>query len=337
MLTGIQTLLTEYFNDHQIINLKSMPTGWECDMYAFDLLPAPESAVNPGGQFVLRIYPGLGAAQKASSEFMNLQLLHSMGYPVPEVYYLEVNPQYFDRPFIIMHRLAGDTLLNLMTSPSGDRQQEMLGRFLDLYLELHHLDWKPFSAVPDEVIRGDDFYFIDSWLSGARRTLANYPGTGLDPILEWLVERRDQVPCAAAAVLHNDFHPGNIIVRPDGAAFVIDWTGLHVSDPRFDLAWTYLLAYAYMGKPLSDAILKGYQDRLGQPIHQMDYFLVCACARRLFDVGVSISQGSTTLGMRPETIDRMRQDFGALKQVHLLLKEITGVTIKEIDQLLAQG
>ncbi len=47
--------------------------------------------------------------------------------------------------------------------------------------------------------------------------------------------------------VHWDYHPGNVLLRDDSSAVVIDWTQIDVSDPRFDLAWTLLLVSSYEG------------------------------------------------------------------------------------------
>ena len=58
------------------------------------------------------------------------------------------------------------------------------------------------------------------------------------------VEGRDFFKNKADVIVCDGFS-GNVILKPDGAAVVIDWTQIQVSDPRFDLGWTLLLVGAY--------------------------------------------------------------------------------------------
>jgi aminoglycoside phosphotransferase (APT) family kinase protein len=64
--------------------------------------------------------------------------------------------------------------------------------------------------------------------------------TDLDPVIAWLNRRVAGLAPTRLAIVHWDFHPWNILVRPDGKAFVIDWTTSEVTNYRFDLGWSLL-------------------------------------------------------------------------------------------------
>ena len=59
--------------------------------------------------------------------------------------------------------------------------------------------------------------------------------TDYDEVLDWLQTRTKAITPTEPTVVHGDFHPGNVLLRTDGASFVIDWTGADISDYRFDL------------------------------------------------------------------------------------------------------
>jgi aminoglycoside phosphotransferase (APT) family kinase protein len=154
-------------------------------------------------------------------------------------------------------------------------------------------------------------------------------------IVDWLEARRDAVPCLRPAPIHGDYHPGNVLLRADGSAVVIDWTGFAVSDPRFDLAWTMLLMGAHEDWSWRDRILAEYQRLIGAAVPQMEWFEVCACGRRLHNVLVSMSEGAEKLGMRPGAVESMKQQLGALQRVRDLLEARTGIALSEVGRLLA--
>jgi aminoglycoside phosphotransferase (APT) family kinase protein len=79
-----------------------------------------------------------------------------------------------------------------------------------------------------------------------------------------MAEHAQSVQCSELAVLHWDFHPENIIRCPDGSLVVIDWTGLQLSDPRFDLAWTLMLISAYQGSQWRQSFLEAYERHAGE-------------------------------------------------------------------------
>src|SRR5205823_3819424 len=137
--------------------------------------------------------------------------------------------------------------------------------------------------------------------------------------------------------IHWDYLPGNVLLRADGAAYVIDWTQIEVSDFRFDLAWTLLLLSS-RGRPERRAVILNEYEHLagilsgGQvmSIEQIEVFEVVACLKRLASIFISLSKGATTLGMRPEAEVLMRRDVGHIRAVYTVLQERTGRRVPEV-------
>ena len=53
------------------------------------------------------------------------------------------------------------------------------------------------------------------------------------------------------------------------ATTVIDWTNFAVTDARFYLAWTLVLAHAYGWPEMRAQVLHGYQRHAGQQVEQI--------------------------------------------------------------------
>ena len=317
----------------KIHGLRDITSGWESQLYAFDLLSG--SCWRRQRQaLVLRLYQGEGAGEKASHEFRCMQQLAQAGYPVPQVFALEPRPELLGKPFVIMQRITGPTMWQLLEKAPPAQMQALIRQFCQLFVDLHRLDWQVFAGEQLRRDVQDPYYFVDSWLAYARRALAQLPDSGFWRVVEWLAARRSQLPCRQPAVLHWDFHPNNILIQPDGRAFVIDWPGCQVSDARFDLAWTLLLANSYVGPDLRNAILEEYQRLAGAALEGMEIFEVFASLRRLNDVLVSLSQGAEKMGMRAETADLIRQQLGPVRRVYEILVERTGIQIEEVSRLL---
>ena len=316
-----------------ITNLTSISAGWESDVYSFTLEHqlAGERARE---DLVLRVYPGDDARFKSAREFDGMRRLHRAGYPVPEVLVLENENSPFDRPFVIMEKIEGEMLWPLLFG-TGKREPELMTQFCKLLVDLHALEWRSFVDDVSRYDTGDPYTFIDRTLASGRSASDHYPQLGFASVTEWLEARRDQVPCYRPSFVHLDYHPGNILLRDDGTAIVIDWTQVDISDPRFDLAWTLLLVSVHEGAGSRDVILKEYERLAGTRIEQIEYFDVFACIKRLYSVLVSLSQGPETMGMRPEAVAQMQQQMGATRKVYDLLLERTGINIPEVEKLLA--
>jgi aminoglycoside phosphotransferase (APT) family kinase protein len=137
--------------------------------------------------------------------------------------------------------------------------------------------------------------------------------------MAWLEERRDGVPCSRPAVVHLDYHPGNVLLRDDGSVAVIGWIQVGVDDLRLDLAWMLLLLGVYEWAEWRSTALAEYERLAGSQVEGLAYFDVLACAKRLGSVIVSLLEGPEKMGMRPGAEMMMLRQMAALGSVHDLL------------------
>jgi aminoglycoside phosphotransferase (APT) family kinase protein len=321
--------------DARISDLNILSIGWESDVYAF-------TATWGAGQKdlqVLRIYPGDDSYGKSFNEFHALRRLKEGGYPVPRVDHLERDASPFGKPFVIMECVPGKPTWWPMFNGPVEDQQRLRENFCRLFAQLHRLDWRPFVANPAELehLPPDTIAAreIARWQAFIN-TFAGMP-PGWQKAFDWLVERAPTVPGGSLAVCHWDFHPENMLQREaDGALFVIDWTGLEVTDPRFDLAWTLLLIGCVEGAQIREPMLRGYERAAGHPVEGLEFFDAAASLRRLFSVVVSLAVGPEKLGMRPEAVESMRRQAHRLRYVYEQFLRITGVAIPEVEDFFRQ-
>lgn len=324
----------------EVGDLARITTGWETDIFAFILrrgpLPERDEAM------IVRLYSGGDAPEKAARECAILGALHTAGYPVPRVWTVETAHVPLGAPFLLMERIEGPVLLDAFVGADEPQRQELLTLFCRLLADLHAVDWRvappAFASWIDAV--GDPiapYAFIDAELETFRSALGRFPAAQpLGPVLQWLEEHRDGVPCRRLAITHGDYHPNNVLLRPDVSAMVIDWGAASIADPRLDLAWTLLLTCTYGYPELYEPMLRGYEQAAGM-VEQLGYFEVMAAYRRLFDVLVSLHSGAEALGMRPGTEELMRQEGAHFREVYRLLQDRTdGLVVPEIERLLEE-
>lgn len=332
----LQTYYQEKFpskHNVRIYNLENITTGWESEVYSF-VLEHGQPSIREREKLVLRLYAGEGAGEKSAREFHSIQRLHEVGYPVPQVYVLEREQSHFGKPFILMEKIDGQVLWAQMDTANETIRAELIAQFCKLFARLHQLDWRFFMEAAEQPKFDDPYTFVDKWFEGAHHSLEHFPDSGFRAVVEWLENRRALVPCYKPAPTHNDFHPGNVLVQNDTSSVVIDWTGFRISDARFDLAWTLVLADAYMGAAWREIILREYEHFSGKPVDALDCFIVFACVQRLFDVTTSLLYGAEKMGMRADAVTAMRKNRTAHERVYQLLMERTGLRIQQVDEML---
>jgi aminoglycoside phosphotransferase (APT) family kinase protein len=284
---------------------------------------------------ILRIYPGDDAYQKSGREFEGMKRLYEVGYPVPKVFILEQDDSPFSKPFVLMERIEGEMLWPALDRSNPETSAAYLTAMCSLFVKLHKLDWRSFVPKVEQTSYENPYVFIDQYLNWLRSMAEPFPDlSAFFPVIEWLEARRDQVPCKRPALVHWDFHPGNLILQPDGELKVIDWTQIQVFDPRFDLGWTLLLAGGYSGIEIRNHILNEYQRISGSQVEQLKFFDIANAIKRLGSVMISLSAGAEQMGMRPDAIAAMRRDFPALRWVYNLLVIRTGISVPEIERFL---
>ena len=315
-----------------ITRLDKIADGWESDNYVLTVEYGEDHRTSE--DWVWRIYSGVGNREKAILEFTSMQKLFSAGYPVPRVLLLEVDHSPIDRPFIMMEYIQGKVMWPLLDSSSVAKRERLLDQFCQLFVQLHDLDWKLFdNSLPID----KTYFFLDQWLAEAREAIQRFPNFDASPFLDWVTVHRDLFACDHPSPIQQDFHPGNILIRADCSAVVIDWAHFTISDFRFDLAWTLVLAYAHGWAGMRDLILQGYESHLGKPVEQIEAFEAVACARRLFDLTISLTLGPEHLGMTNQAIDSIRSHMDAHRRVYRLFVERTGLQVQVFDELFGES
>ena len=338
MHTLLQSYLTRAWPERRgltVSNLNTLNLGWESDVYAFDA--SWEGRAGPDA-LVLRVYPGDDAYTKSANEYRNLKLLAAGGYPVPRVDLLERDDSPFGKPFLIMERIPGRTLWQPLFNESSEQTARLMPLFCGLFARLHAVDWRP--AVPDPSVfePGGPHAIIERQLAQWRPFAQAMPLPGFQPAWRWLDEHAQHITSERASLIHWDFHPENILLKPDGLdAVVIDWTNLDISDYRFDLAWTLLLVGSNQGMQWVGPILDGYQRAAGHPVEDLAFFEAAAAARRIFSVVGSVHFGAEKLGMRPDAVETMRRQAPALRLVYQIFQDRTGLQIPEAEAFLQES
>ncbi len=318
----------------KIVNLKNITSGWETEIESFDLEWLSDDG-KVSHALIARIYPGKGAAQKAEKEYRVMKHLQDIKYPVPSVYLIETDENVIGNPFMIMDRLDGG-IFDDIANQSDETRQHWGAIFSQLFVDLHRADWKSMVTEDEQRNFEDPLFITRTNLSHYRNILEETGALDFLPIVEWMEERKDTVPCETPSITHNDFHGFNMLLDEKKNVFVIDWGALRVTDARYDLAWTLLLYAAFGNMTLRNDLLRGYEAAAGESVDQIEFFEVYACLRRLFEISRSIKQGADELGMRPEAVQMMKESVPHIVNVRNRLKDLTGIVIPSVDVMIEE-
>ena len=337
-MRNIKEGLAEYYNrcypervNQAISEVEDITSGWEAELYSF-VVEHEEEGRTLREERVARIYHGNVATKKAVEELKVISGLSGAGFPVPEVFHLETDASLLCGPFIIMERVRGKSLSEAYHTSDEEEARNLMAEFTRIWVDLHNLDGA--SLFPEDFPRGDTQDYLDELLVLANRRIEEAGIGWLQPVLDWLEERRSDVTPERLSILHQDYHTENVMLRDDGSLVVLDWTAAMAGDYRADLAWTVLLMSTYDNPAFREIILKSYEEASDREIRDIEFFDVLAIGRRILDVSSSFAAGAEQAGMRAGALEMMRKSSDHLHKVYELLKERTGLRLPEFEDLL---
>ncbi len=298
----------------RVDSILEVPGGWESDVYDIRVRRG-EQPPYEFERLAIRRYAGDGDV--ARREFDGMQHLYDAGYPVPEVLAVDPSTGVLGRPFLAMRWADGEVL------PWGRAD---LGSLARLMSDLHRLDWHPLL-----VARGSEAPSLVEQLDHWETDLAPFGLPSVESCLEWA--RRSASPIEMQpAIVHLDFHTGNVLIDSNGSATVIDWTQVGVADRRFDVAWTELLLTIAVGWGAAARFRAAYELEAGV-LGDMEWFEALMALKRLFSVVVSVRVGPEAMGMRPEARERIVDNLPTLAVPWRTVRDITGIDVIEARAL----
>jgi aminoglycoside phosphotransferase (APT) family kinase protein len=304
--------------------------GWETYVYRLQFEQTPSLPAALTGPLILRIYTSREGVQRAGHEFTVQQRLQHLGFPAPRPLRLETDCSLFGGPFLLMERIAGDTLFHAALAHPW-KLWSFPTQAAELAARLHQLPTEGFPAFG----KG----FLQRRLEELRELIARYALDGLQAGLDWLVLHRP-TPWRQASLLHLDWHPLNLIHGEDGRVWVVDWCEADVGDPHADLATACVLArctpaptrsrWDKMLVPLSRAWVcaryrRAYRKLRGLDEQRLLYFQAWAALRRLANYGRWMRAGPASTGSKPAVLRYLQANH--LQGLCAAFRKWTGVRV----------
>lgn len=170
------------------------------------------------GDTVLKVFNSDYSKADVLNEALNQARVEETGLNIPRV--LEVfKPE--GKWAIRFDYIEGKTLAQLMEE-NPDKRDEYLNLLVDLQMQVHSKKVPMLSKLKEKMHRKIDM-------------------TTLDPTTKYELKTRLEGMPTHDKLCHGDFNPSNIIIRPDGVPFIIDWSHATQGNASADVARTYLL------------------------------------------------------------------------------------------------
>ncbi len=207
MQQQIQTYYQTIFPDKQNLQVSEperIAGGWETEIFSFDIdytltaEPIHES-------ISMRMFPNHNAQEKSAKEFDAMRQIYDVGYPVPQVYHLELENSPWGKPFILMERIEGEILWPQLDDSDEEKQQALMTQFCDLLVQLHQLDWQPFADTTRDYLT-NGYQFIDAILDEGAAQISHLGLPGFLPFIGWLQERREAMICESPSLIQNSIY-----------------------------------------------------------------------------------------------------------------------------------
>ena len=213
------------------------------------------------------------------------QILNQQGLNAPMIHHVCADKSVLGGVFAVMELVPGQTVFGLAPELHAKAVGESMAT-------MHELDVRPIvesfrqAGVPDE-------RFLDSFVRQKAFDFFEEKTPWAADLMTWL---RDHLPldCGNLAVIHGDYHGGNLMFENGALSGVLDWS-FCISDPAVDLAHTmndYLVFIpqiecgmsSNLWEQIMDGVLQAYQA-----IRPLNHEHIKAC--RVFHLFCALTAG----------------------------------------------
>ena len=334
----LEIILSKHFPKRiqpSISDVEEISGGWETNIFSLRI-HSKVSGAHTSDNLILRFFPGTNGATQAQKEFLVMQRLRELVLPVPKVELLVSENSPFGMPFIVMEKILGHTLANELQGASEEKIIHWIRSSAALLHQLHQIPWQEVirNNSVHESMEKDPLAHVNSKLTDMIRTINRFQLIEFEPFLHWLQERVEYGASTELCLMHNDFHPQNLMLSPNNDQLtILDWSFAEIGDYRLELAWSVLLYGVQIGEEYRAPLLQTYEQYWGRPIDHFEYFEVLKFTDRMLTIATWLDE-RVTIPVEKITKDALRGDY----KIHVLnvyrrLKQILGFSLPTIENL----
>ena len=170
------------------------------------------------GEKCIKLFDELYSKADVLNEALNHARIEETGLNIPKIHEVTLVD---GKWAIISEYIEGKTLAQLMEE-NPEKKREYIELLVDLQMEVHSKTSPLLTKLKDKM----------------NRKIAN---TKFDATTRYDLHTRLESMPKHNKVCHGDFNPTNIIITPEGKAYIVDWAHATQGNAAADAARTYLL------------------------------------------------------------------------------------------------
>lgn len=184
----------------------------------------PKKTIYRDGDVVIKLFNEDYSKSDILNEALNTARVEETGLPIPKV--LEVTK--IDGKWAIINEYIEGTTLEQLMLENPEKEDEYMDLFVTLQTDIHKKKAPLLTKLIDKMIRKISLADID-----------NATKYDLHTLLDGM-HKHDKV-------CHGDFNPSNVVITPEGQAYILDWAHATQGNASADAARTFLV-FSLAGK-----------------------------------------------------------------------------------------
>lgn len=178
----------------------------------------PSKKIYRDGNYVIKVFDENFSKADVLNEALNQARVEETGLNIPKV---EEVAKVDEKWAIVSTFIEGKTLEQII-SEDRNNLEKYIDRFVEIQLEMHSKTSPLLNKLKD-------------------KTQREISSTDLNATTRYELHTRLESMPKHVKVCHGDFVPSNIIIAPEGKAYILDWSHATQGNASADAARTYLL------------------------------------------------------------------------------------------------
>ena len=192
------------------------------------------------GDTFVKVFDESYAKYDVLNEALNQARVENIGFNVPKI--IEVKT--IDGRWAIVSEFIEGKTLSQMMKENPDKKFEYLELLVDLQMQVHNATCPQLGKLKDKMNR-------------------KICEASLDAVTRCELHTRLESMPKHKKVCHGDFCPSNIIIKPDGTPYIIDWSHVTQGNASADVARTYLVFHLNYDAEIAERYLDSYCKKSG--------------------------------------------------------------------------